>query len=118
MGTMGDPEDQEQNDPSPPEDALAWGFAPPAFRAEESFQTLRRQLRELGLNEREGVWEHRGLRVAKAAVAEARIEASRVKRMSRSSPEWQSKTLKSAADVRDFVADLKKHLAQWSASDE
>ena len=56
--------------------------------------------------------------MAKAQLGEGSIEAARVKRPSRNSPEWQARSLKSSADVRDFVADLKKHLAQWSDTDE
>ncbi|MEK0416600.1 MAG: hypothetical protein RI949_606, partial [Pseudomonadota bacterium] len=39
----------------------AWGFAPPPFNAEQALQRLKRDLRELGLAEREGVFEKRGL---------------------------------------------------------
>jgi hypothetical protein len=41
-----------------------------------------------------------------------------VKRPSRTSPEWQVRTLKSGADVRDYVAELKKKLATWSDRDD
>ena len=94
-----------------------WGAALPAFKPEEALQRLARDLRGLGLQERQGVWERRGLAIARACVQAACIDAARVKRPSRSSPEWQSKALKNSADIRDFVADLKKHLAQWSDDD-
>jgi len=45
-------------------------------------------------------------------------DAALVKRPSRNSPEWQRRQLKSSADARDFVADLKKKLAGWSDRDE
>jgi hypothetical protein len=44
------------------------GFAPPPFQPEEALQRLRRELRELGLSEREGVFERRGLAIARARV--------------------------------------------------
>jgi hypothetical protein len=94
-----------------------WGFALPAFKPEEALLRLSRDLRELGLNEREGRWERRGLLIARLEVQTHQIQAARVKRPSRSSPEWHNRTLKSSADVRDFVADLKKQLAQWSDDD-
>lgn len=95
-----------------------WGFAPPPFRPDEALQRLRRDLREAGLAERGGQFERRGVAIAKAAVAGGEISAAIVKRPSRSSPQWQPKTLKSSADVRDFVAHLKKQLSAWSDDDE
>ena len=95
-----------------------FGFALPAFKPDEAIQTLKRELRALGLTEREGRFERRGLAIARAAVDGAVIQAARVGRPSRSSPEWLSKTLKHSGDVRDFVADLKKQLAAWSDADD
>ena len=93
-------------------------FAPPPFKPDEALQRLRRELRELGLNEREGVFERRGSAIAKAAVDGAGIAAAVVRKPMRSGPEWQARTLKTGADVRDFVADLKKRLAAWSDRDD
>ncbi len=95
-----------------------WGFAPPPFKPEEALQRLKRELREAGLTEREGRFERRGVSIAKAVVDGAVIQAAIVRRPSRSSPEWQTKTLANSAQQRDFVADLKKKLASWSNSDE
>ncbi|MBP6898943.1 MAG: hypothetical protein KBC73_02580 [Burkholderiaceae bacterium] len=95
-----------------------FGFAPPPFQPDEALQRLRRDLRELGLAEREGRFERRGTALARAAIDGATLKLARVKRPSRSSPEWIEKTAKHSADVRDFVADLKKQLAQWSDSDD
>ncbi|MBZ8138507.1 hypothetical protein CLD22_01170 [Rubrivivax gelatinosus] len=94
------------------------GFAPPAFNPAEALQRLRRELRELGLAEREGVFERRGCAIARVELETAALKAGVVKRPSRSGPEWQAKTLRSAAEVRDFVADLKKRLAGWSDRDD
>jgi len=95
-----------------------FGFAPPPFRPEEALSKLKRDLRDLGLTEREGRFERRGVAIARAAVEDLTVRAARVKRPVRSSPEWQDKVLKSSADARDFVADLKKQLAQWSDRDD
>ena len=94
------------------------GFSLPPFKPEEALLTLERGLRNLGLVEREGRFERRGSVIARAAVDGATLRAARVKRPSRSSPEWTEKPLRSAADVRDFIADLKKQLAQWSDSND
>jgi hypothetical protein len=96
----------------------SWGFAPPPFQAEEALQRLRRELRELGLSERAGMFERRGLALARAAVAEGHIAAAVVRKPSRNSPEWQARELKSSADVRDFTQHLKRQLAQWSDRDD
>ena len=95
-----------------------WGFAPPPFKPDEALQRLRRDLREAGLTEREGVFERRGTPIARLAVDGAVIKAETVKRPSRSSPEWQARALKSGADLRDYVVELKKKLASWSDSDD
>ncbi|NBQ91017.1 MAG: hypothetical protein EBS47_05050 [Betaproteobacteria bacterium] len=92
----------------------SWGFAPPAFKPEEALQRLRRDLRDLGLSEREGRWERGGLLMAQLLPHPDRIEARRVKRPSRNSPEWVVRDLKSSADVRDFASDLRQQLAHWS----
>jgi len=95
-----------------------WGFAPPPFKAEEALQRLRRDLRELGLTERAGVFEQRGLALARAEVADGHIAAAVVHKPSRNSPAWQTRTLQSSAEVRDFTQHLKRQLAQWSDRDE
>lgn len=95
-----------------------WGFAPPPFKPDEALQRLRRDLREAGLTEREGVFERRGSQIARLAVDGTVIKAETVRRPSRSSPEWQARTLRSSADLRDYVAELKKKLAAWSDTDD
>jgi aspartate aminotransferase-like enzyme len=95
-----------------------WGFATPPFKPEDALQRLKRDLREVGLAEREGRFERRGLAIARAAIHGQEIEAAVVRRPARTSPEWQAHRLKSAADVRDFVAHLKKQLAAWNDSDD
>ncbi|MBK1686726.1 hypothetical protein [Rubrivivax gelatinosus] len=94
------------------------GFAPPAFNPAEALQRLRRDLRELGLAERAGVFERRGCAIVRVEMDDTALKAQAVKRPSRQSPDWQTKTLRSSADVRDFVADLKKRLAGWSDRDD
>ena len=92
-------------------------FAPPPFKPDEALQRAKRELRELGLVEREGRFERKAQQIARVAIDGATLKASIVKRPGRS-PEWTDKTLRSGADLRDFVADLKKKLATWSDRDE
>ena len=95
-----------------------FGFAPPSFQPGDALHKLQRDLRDLGLTERAGRFERRGTAIARAVIDGAVIRAARVKRPSRNSPEWLDKVLRSSADARDFVADLKKQLAQWSDRDD
>jgi hypothetical protein len=94
------------------------GFAPPPFKPDEALQRLKRELRELGLAEREGVFERRGLAIARLRVDGAQLAAAIVKRPSRASPQWQLRSLDSSAAARDFAADLKKALQQWGDRDD
>lgn len=95
----------------------AFGFAPPPFRPDEALAGLKRQLRELRLSEREGRFERKGVPIAALEPIEGAIRARVVRRPSRT-PEWNERTLRSGADVRRFVEDLKRDLARWSPDDE
>ena len=57
--------------------------------------------------------------IARLHVEAGKLHASRVKRPSRNSPEWQaSQLLGSSAQVRDFIAEVKARLAQWTDRDD
>lgn len=88
------------------------------FDAAQALQKLQRGLRDLGLIERAGYFERRGVAMARAVIDGMTIRAAKVKRPSRNSPEWAERVLRNSADARDFVADLKKQLAQWSDRDD
>lgn len=92
-------------------------FAPPPFKADEALQRAKRDLRDLGLTEREGRFERRGLSIARIAVDGDALKAGTVKRPGRS-PEWTEKSLRDGSQLRDWIADLKKKLATWSDRDE
>jgi len=94
------------------------GFAAPPFKPDEALQRLRRELRDLGLVEREGVFERRGLAVARARIDGATLAAAIVERPSRTGARWRERTLSSSAAVRDFTAELKKALQQWGDRDD
>jgi hypothetical protein len=93
-------------------------FAPPPFKADEALQRLKRELREMGLAEREGVFERRGAAIARVRVDGAQLAAAIVKRPSRAGAQWQARTLASSAAVRDFSAELKKALLLWGDRDD
>ena len=96
----------------------AWGFAPPPFHPEDALQRLRRDLKDMGLTERAGVFERRGVAIARVSVSQGLLQAAAVRKPARNSPEWQARVLKNAAEVRDFTQHLKKQLAQWSDRDD
>jgi hypothetical protein len=93
------------------------GFAPPPFQADQALQKLRRALRSLGLSERAGLFELRGKVVARAAVQADGLQVAIAKRPARS-PEWQPRGLKNDSELRQFVADIEKRLAQQDSSDD
>jgi len=94
------------------------GFAPAPFKPDEALQRLKREWRDLGLAEREGVFQRRGLAIVRVHVDGAHLAAAIVKRPSRAAPQWQTRTLGSAAAVRDFNSDLKKALQAWGDRDD
>jgi hypothetical protein len=98
-------------------DPESWGFAPPPFKPDEALQRLKRDLREVGLTERNGVFERRGTAITRVSVDGAHIKVETVKRPSRS-PDWQARTMKTSGELRDYVAELKKKLAGWSDTDD
>ena len=93
-------------------------FALPAFKPEEAVVLLKRQLRDLKpLAERGSGFEIGGKRVIELSTDANSITARLAKRPALS-PEWQAFTLKSSADVRKCVDDVKKRLARWQQDAE
>jgi len=92
-------------------------FAPPPFRPEEALARARRDLRELGLTEREGVFERKGQAIARLRVEGDVLIAARVKRPART-PEWQETRVRNSAEWRDFATRTKQALTQWTSADE
>jgi hypothetical protein len=93
-------------------------FAPPAFKPAEALVQLRRQLRELRpLTERAGGspvrFEIAGQAAIELSVAGDAIEARVARRLART-PEWTLHKLKSSADVRKLLDDVKKCAASWA----
>lgn len=92
-------------------------FAPPPFKPDEGLQRLKRELRGLGLTEREGQFERRGQAVARVALDGPDLRAARVRQPARS-PQWQERVIADSAALRDFVAELKRELARWGDRDD
>jgi hypothetical protein len=93
-----------------------FGFAMPAFKADEAMVTLRRSLRDLKLAERGNGLELRGRRVVELS-SDGNAISARVARKWALTPEWDNRELKSAADVRKLVDDVRKRLDRWQRED-
>lgn len=94
-----------------------WGFAPPPFNPDAALLRLRRELQALGLAERGGHFERRGLPVIQARVEGDTLVVQRTRTPARS-PQWHAMTLRDHAQLRDFIAQTQKTLAAWSDSDD
>jgi hypothetical protein len=87
-------------------------WARPPFNAEHALQQIKRALRDTKLAERGPGFELRGKRVAELVVTGGTIDA-RLARKLALTPEWDKSTLKTSADQRKWIDELKKRLARW-----
>ena len=89
-------------------------FAPPPFKPDEALVQLKRTLRDLRpLAERGNGFDLQGQRVIELGVDGGALQARVAKRPARS-PEWDTRTLKNSADVRQFTDEIKRRLGRWS----
>lgn len=105
-------------------DELGDFFALPPFKADEALVQLRRQLKELKLQEQPGSTPHRfalkGVVVAELQVAAATAEAPKpalaaaVVKRPLQRPEWVRQQLDSRDAVRKWFDALKRQVANWS----
>ncbi|WP_374432601.1 hypothetical protein [Inhella sp.] len=95
----------------------SWGFAPPPFKAAEALVQLQRALRDQGLKEREQGFEQAGKRVLEYELGEGQIAIRLAQRLQTNTPNWDRFTLKSAADQRKLLDEVKKRLARWRDED-
>ena len=89
-----------------------FGFAPPPFKADEALVALKRQLRDLKLAERGNAFEQRGKRVIELALDDGAIQVKLARRLALT-PDWDRISVKSAAEQRKLVDEVKKRLARW-----
>lgn len=93
-----------------------FGFAPPPFKPDDALQQLKRSLRDLKLAERGNGFELRGKRVVELAVDGAQISARLARRLMLT-PQWDTQAVKSAADQRKLLDEVKRRLARWEHED-
>ena len=89
-----------------------FGFAPPSFKPADALVTLKRALRDLKLAERDNAFEQRGKRVVELAIEGEAIQAKLARRLMLT-PEWDRIAVKSAAEQRKLIDEVKKRLARW-----
>lgn len=91
---------------------------PPAFKPEVALVQLRRTLRDLrGLTERGDQFEWKGQAVVALAVEGPALRVKLAKRPAHT-PQWESRTLTNAADLRKFGDEMKTRVARWREADE
>jgi hypothetical protein len=90
-----------------------WSLAPPAYNTEQALQQLQRALRDHKLTARGAGFELRGKTVIELERGESSIAAKLARRLV-TTPEWDRYTLKSAADQRKLIDELKKRLSRWT----
>lgn len=93
-----------------------FGFAPPPFKADDALVALRRTLRDLKLAERGNAYELRGKRVVELAL-DGGVISARLARRLMLTPEWDRIAVKSSADQRKLVDEVKKRLARWETEE-
>jgi hypothetical protein len=93
-----------------------FGFALPAFDADNALLQLKRSLRDLKLSERGGGFELRGKAVVQLTVADGAI-AVRLARRLALTPEWDRVAVRSAGDQRKLVDEIKRRLERWQGED-
>jgi hypothetical protein len=92
------------------------GFAPPPFNADNALVAIKRALRDMKLAERSNAYEMRGKRVVELAVEGGAINAKLARRLTLT-PEWDRMVVKSAADQRKLLDDVKKRLGKWESEE-
>lgn len=90
----------------------SWGFATPPFKAEEALEQFKRSLRSLGLQERGNGFEFEAKRALEFELQDGAIALRIARRLIRT-PEFDKFTIKSGADQRKQLDEIKKRLARW-----
>ena len=93
-----------------------FGFAPPPFKPDDALAQIKRALRDLKLAERGNGFDLRGKRVVELAVEGAAITA-RMARKVALTPQWDNQAVKTTAEQRKLVDEVKRRLARWEHED-
>jgi len=89
-------------------------FEPPPFKPADALVQLKRSLRDLRpLAERGDTFELQGQKVLELR-SDASFITVRIARRALRSPEWDTLVIKSGADQRKCVDEVKKRLVAWT----
>ena len=98
------------------DDTDNFSIAPPPFDAEAALVQLRRSLRDLRLTERGSGFELRGKRVVEVALEDG-VLSTRLARRLMNTPEWDRQLIRSGADQRKLIEEVKRRLERWLRED-
>lgn len=99
------------------DDTETWGFAPPPFNAEAALVQLKRSLRDLGLAERAGGFELKCRQALAFELKDGAIALRLARRLTVRTPDWDAMAVRSGADQRKAVDEVKRRLARWQDED-
>ena len=94
----------------------SFGFALPAFNADNALVQIKRSLRDLKLAERGNGFELKGRAVLQLALEDGGIAVKLARRLSMT-PEWDRQVVKSGADQRKLLDEVKRRLERWQRED-
>ena len=94
----------------------SFSFAAPPFKPEDALAQIKRALRDLKLTERGNGFELRGKRVVELMLTDSAITA-RMARKVALTPQWDSQAVKTTAEQRKLVDEVKRRLARWEHED-
>jgi hypothetical protein len=93
------------------------GFAPPPpFDAGQALLQIKRALRDLKLAERGSGFELRGKAVVQLAAEDGTIAVKLARRLA-ITPDWDRMTVRSGAEQRKLIDDIKRRLERWQRED-
>lgn len=93
-----------------------FGFALPAFDADNALVQIKRSLRDLKLAERGSGFELKGKAVLQLAVEDGAIVARLARRLAMT-PEWDRRVVKNGADQRKLLDEVGRRLERWQRED-
>lgn len=93
-----------------------FGFSLPAFDAGNALLQIRRALRDMKLAERGSGFELGGKAVVQLAQEDGVVTARIARRLS-GSTEWDRQAVRSGADQRKLLDEVKRRLERWQRED-
>lgn len=92
------------------------GFAPPAFKAADALEQIKRSLRNLKLTERGNRFDLRGKPVLELTLEDKHINV-RLARKLALTPEWDRLQVNSSTGQRKLLDDTQRRLERWERED-